>query len=153
MQFLILAGRAKLCYSQVMPPAKDEPHQEKSLQQVVDELGLYPIDAFIFVQQGLSYTVEKLHGEETDPNASRHVSGQELCHGLREFALMQWGMLAPTVLRRWNITSTYDFGRIVFALIEGGRMQKTEEDSIDDFRGVYDFNTAFESDYRIENKS
>jgi uncharacterized repeat protein (TIGR04138 family) len=135
-----------------MPPAKDEPHEEKSLQQVVDEVGVYPIDAFIFVQQGLNHTVEKLHGQETDPDANRHVSGQELCNGLREFALMQWGMLARTVLARWNITSTFDFGRIVFALIEGGRMQKTEQDTIEDFRGVYDFSTAFDQDYRIESK-
>ena len=56
---------------------------------------------------------------------------------------------AGAVLRRWNITSTFDFGRIVFALIAAGQMQQTEEDSIDDFRGVFEFRTAFESDYRI----
>ena len=42
-----------------------------------------------------------------------------------------------------------DFGRIVFALIEAGQMQKTDEDTIEDFRNVYDFKTAFETDYRI----
>ena len=58
-------------------------------------------------------------------------------------------MLARTVLRRWNITSTLDFGRMVFAMVDGGLMQKTEEDSVEDFRNVYDFRNAFESDYHI----
>jgi uncharacterized repeat protein (TIGR04138 family) len=133
-------------------PLPEEP-PVKPLQQIVDELGLYPIEAFHFVQQGLECTVKRLHGEaEPEESHSRHVSGQELCEGLREFALVQWGLLARTVLQRWNITSTLDFGKIVFALIDGGRMQKTDADSLDDFRNVYDFRTAFEGDYKIEHK-
>jgi uncharacterized repeat protein (TIGR04138 family) len=61
-------------------------------------------------------------------------------------------MLARTVLERWNITSTLDFGRIVFSLVEYRHMQTTEGDRIDDFRNVYDFRSAFESGYRIECK-
>ena len=44
------------------------------------------------------------------------------------------------------------FWKIVYALIEAGHMQKTDRDSIDDFRNVYDFKTAFEAGYRIESK-
>src|SRR5689334_20631101 len=98
-----------------MPPL-NEPPKEKSVEEVAEEIGLYPVDAFEFVQRGLHYTVKKIHGEMRDPEKSRHVSGQDLCEGLREFALTEWGMLARTVLRRWNINSTMDFGRIVFAL-------------------------------------
>ena len=133
-----------------MPP--NEPAKqirEKPLHEVVEDVGLYPAEAFDFIQQGLSYTVQKLHSASTDPNASRHVSGQQLCEGLREYALLQWGLLARTVLRRWNVTATLDFGRIVFALVDAGHMQKTDEDSLDDFRAVYDFRTAFEAGYRI----
>ena len=71
------------------------------------------------------------------------MSGQQLCEGLREYALQQWGYLARTVLRRWNITSTVDFGKIVFALVEIGQMQKTDDDTLDDFRNVFDFRAAF----------
>jgi uncharacterized repeat protein (TIGR04138 family) len=131
-----------------MPPT-NEPVKDRTLQDIVDELDRYPIDAFCFVQHGLEFTVRKLHGEEPDPKASRHVSGQQLCEGLREFALNNWGLLAGTVLRRWNVTSTYDFGRIVYAMVNNGFMQKTDDDSIEDFRGVYDFRKAFESGYRI----
>src|SRR3982750_4453725 len=98
---------------------------KKSIEQVIDEQALYPREAFDFVRKGLSYTVERVHAEQTDPTASRHVSGQQLCEGLRQFALAQWGMLARTVLRRWNVTRTEDFGTIVFTLVENEDMAKT----------------------------
>lgn len=136
-------------------PSKPEP--TKPIMQVVEEVGLYPIEAYDFVQRGLAYTVRKLRGERAEGESahndpSRHISGQELSEGLREFALMHWGLLARTVLARWNIHRTEDFGRIVFAMVENGYLSKTEEDSIDDFRNVFDFRTAFEKDYRIECK-
>lgn len=119
------------------------------MQDLADDVSLYPPQALEFVEEGLRHTVQSVHGQVKDPNASRHVSGPQLCEGLRELALARWGRLARTVLRRWNITSTFDFGRIVFALIEAGQMQQTEEDSIEDFRNVFEFRAAFESDYRI----
>ena len=131
-----------------MPPAEPRP-PEKPLQQVVEEVGLYPVEAFEFVQQGLSYTVQKLHGEVKDEKASRHVTGRDLCDGLREFALMNWGLLARTVLARWNVRKTIDFGRIVFALVDNGYMQRTDEETLDDFRDVFEFKAAFEN-YKIE---
>ena len=113
------------------------------------EYGAYPPEAYDFVQQGLSYTVQHIHGAAAQGRVNRHVSGQQLCEGIREFALNQYGMLAMIVLRVWNINSTLDLGRIVFALIEAGQMQKTDEDTIEDFRNVYDFKTSFETEYRI----
>ena len=136
-----------------MPPP-DEPAPLKSLDEIVEAVGVYARDAYKFVQAGLHHTVTKLHGEdEGDPEANRHISGQQLCEGLREFALLQWGMLARTVLARWGITATVDFGRIVFALVEHGHMSKTDDDNLEDFRNVYDFATAFDQGYKIEHKA
>ena len=135
-----------------MPPTEPLGH-EKKLEEIVDEVGLYPIEAYEFIQQGLGYTVNKVHGKVKDPKANRHVSGRDLCEGLREYALKNWGLMAPTVLARWNIRRTHDFGRIVFALVDNGWMQKTDEDTIEDFRDVFDFKTAFEQGYRIEMRS
>lgn len=129
----------------------EEADEGKSLHEVANELG-YPLEALEFVQRGLSYTVNKTHGPIDESKSSRHVSGQQLCEGLREYALMQWGMLAGTVLRRWNLNTTYDFGRIVFGLIDAGYMQRTESDTIEDFRDVYDFKQTFDSGYKIETK-
>jgi uncharacterized repeat protein (TIGR04138 family) len=129
-----------------MPPKETQP--VKALEQVVEDVGLYSIEAYDFVQRGLQYTVLQIHGDVKDPKANRHVSGRELSDGLREFALMQWGRLARAVLRRWGLIRTDDFGRIVFALVDGGYMTKTDEDTLEDFRNVYDFVTL-EEEYRI----
>jgi uncharacterized repeat protein (TIGR04138 family) len=123
-----------------MPPGSD-PTREKSLQEIVDEVNRYPIEAFLFLQQALGYAVNLVHAELSevpDANVSRHITGQQLCEGLRAYALAQWG-----------ITSTLDFGRIVFALVDAGHMAKTDTDTIEDFRDVYDFQTAFDSSYQI----
>jgi len=135
-----------------MPPA-DEPAPLKPLDEIIEEVGLYPREAFAFVQAGLSYASQTIHGDPDDPEASRHVSGQQLCEGLRQFALSQWGMMARTVLQRWNISTTYDFGRIVFALVDHGHMAKTEDDTVEDFKNVFDFAAAFDQGYKIECKT
>jgi uncharacterized repeat protein (TIGR04138 family) len=112
-----------------------------------DKAGPFPPEAFEFVRRGLGHTVEMVHGDgahtQPAPEDNRHVSGQQLCLGLRDFAIRQYGLLALTVLGRWGIKRTDDFGRIVFAMIEAGLMRKTDEDTLEDFRGVYDFGEAF----------
>jgi uncharacterized repeat protein (TIGR04138 family) len=131
-----------------MPPSP-EPKQKPPVTPAVDN-GLFPPHAYEFIQEGLDFTVQHLHGPHAPAKGeNRHVSGQQLCEGLRELALAKWGRMARTVLRRWNLCCTFDFGRLVFSLIDKGQMQKVEEDTIEDFKNVYDFKTAFESDYRI----
>ena len=69
--------------------------------------------------------------------------------GLRDLAISRWGLLAHTVLNHWNVTTTDDFGRIVFALVENGFMQKEENDTADDFRSVFEFDEAFSTSFRL----
>ena len=78
-----------------------------------------------------------------------HVSGQDLCWGLRDYAQQRWGRIARTVLMGWGIEETFDFGRIVFAMIDDDFMQKQPSDSIEDFRDVFDFAEAFDEGYTI----
>jgi uncharacterized repeat protein (TIGR04138 family) len=111
----------------------------------------YPVEAYEFVQTGLRYTAAKIHGQTLPADGQHHVRGQELCVGLREYALSRWGIMARTVLERWNITRTLDFGKIVFSLVDAGRLGVTDEDTLDDFRNVYDFST-FESSYHIQSR-
>lgn len=110
------------------------------LDELARGTGKYPVDAFHFVQEGLKFTVQKLFQNTQE---EKHIRGQELCWGLRDFALKRWGLLAPVVLRRWNICNTMDFGHIVFAMVDAGWMAKREEDCLDDFRDVFDFREAF----------
>ncbi|MEY3026623.1 MAG: hypothetical protein RLZZ238_1520 [Planctomycetota bacterium] len=107
----------------------------------------YPPAAFQFVVEGLSFTTERAfaqYAREGLPMPDlKHVSGQQLCLGLREYAIERFGMLAPCVLRHWNICRTEDFGQIVYLLIESGQLSKSSDDSIEDFRGVFDFAEVF----------
>ena len=110
----------------------------KSIRQ---NAGPYPQEAFQFVRDGLAHAVKMIYGDQ--PGQDRHVNGQQLCLGLRDYAIIRYGMLARTVLARWGITKTDDFGRIVFAMIDAGLLRRSDDDSIEDFRGVYDFDEAF----------
>ena len=75
----------------------------------------------------------------TDDNEPHHISGEQLCQGIRELAIRRWGLMARSVLNHWNIKATRDFGEIVFLLVENNWMQKEPDDTISDFDDVYDF--------------
>ena len=95
--------------------------------------------------EGLSFTSQQVH---LDPDLygelDRHVTGQELCMGLREYAIQRYGLLARTVLECWRVQRTEDFGRMVFAMIEAGLLKQQADDSLEDFTSVYDFREAFD---------
>ncbi len=97
----------------------------------------YNAEAYLFLMKGLNFTVSRLEKR-------RHVSGQELSEGLKLYAIEQFGPMARTVLENWGVSSTEDFGNIVFNMIEAKLLSKTETDSIDDFKGAYDFKEAFD---------
>ncbi|MDR2862301.1 MAG: hypothetical protein LBV54_00270 [Puniceicoccales bacterium] len=108
----------------------------------------YARSAYYFVRAGLDHTVKKIATGDRKRAAekgevSHHVSGQELLEGLRELALDQYGPMAYTLLSRWGLHNSSDFGAIVFNLVEAQVLGKTEKDSANDFRGVYDFKDAF----------
>ena len=100
----------------------------------------YHDTAYVFILAGLQYTISRL-GE------SRHITGRELAEGCRDLALDRYGLMARQVLDFWGIRGTRDFGEIVFALVECGVLVKQDEDSLDDFDGVFCFADAFEDGY------
>jgi uncharacterized repeat protein (TIGR04138 family) len=114
----------------------------------------YAYEAYEFIFQALEHT-QKMLGrtptdESADPNEPRHhVSGRQLMHGAREFALQEFGMMARVVFRMWGIQRTGDFGEIVFNLIEAELMSKTSEDTRADFQEVFDLDEALSNGFRI----
>lgn len=118
---------------------------EVDWRRLAAKAGPYPPEAYHFVREGLTRTSELVHGPG-GADADRHVSGQQLCIGLHNCAIERYGMMAPTVLAGWRVHRTDDFGRIVFAMIDAGLLSKTSRDSLDDFRGVFDFQEAFGRD-------
>ena len=63
---------------------------EDLLEEVIQIDSRYNIDAYLFIREGLDYTVEKL-------NRPRHVSGLELLEGVREYALQEFGPMSKRV--------------------------------------------------------
>ena len=105
----------------------------------------YAPEAFLFLHDGLLATLKRVKDKE---KKTRQISGAELAEGLRLHALEQFGPLALTVLARWGVRTTRDFGEIVFALLDAGLLGKTAEDKIADFDDLYDFDSAFRAPFR-----
>lgn len=143
------------------------------LAQLLQRDRRYPLDAYLFILEALSFAQDALGmgheppAEELEPipggepagrpkqragrtprrrRAERHLTGQELCEAARQYALQQYGYLAPAVLATWGLKSTDDFGELVFNMIEIGQMRKTRHDKREDFHHVYDFREAFSRD-------
>ena len=116
----------------------------------------YAYEAYEFVFAALAHTQQALGrapregGDEGEPaEAAHHVSGPELLHGIRDFALREFGLMARTVFRRWGVNRTDDFGEIIFNLIDANLMSKTPQDSRADFHAVYDLDEELVNGYRI----
>ena len=118
---------------------------EKVFERLVQEDPRYPVEAYLFLREALDFTMRLMSKPENGPG--RHVTGQELLEGIRQFALQEFGPVTATVLRTWGLTRTEDFGEMVFNLVNRGLLGKTEQDRKEDFSGGYDFRTAFESPF------
>ena len=110
----------------------------------------YHRDAYLFVREALDYTQKTIGKDPRD--RIRHVTGQELLGGIREFALQQFGPMTKTVLEEWGIRSSQDFGEIVFNMVEVEWLAKTEKDSRADFAQGYDFDEAFRNPFLPKSK-
>jgi uncharacterized repeat protein (TIGR04138 family) len=113
---------------------------ENVFERLRDRNPRYHETAYLFVLSALHYVIERL----PEP---RHISGAELAEGVRDLAVERFGPMARTVLEHWGIEATRDVGDIVFGLVDCGILIRQDEDSIDDFQNVYDFDAAFEHDY------
>lgn len=101
----------------------------------------YAADAYAFLRDSLDFTIRG--AQKSRSREAGHVSGPELCKGLREFAIQQFGPMVPTIFEDWGIRSTRDVGEMVFNLIKAGAFSKSDSDSVEDFDNIYDFHEAF----------
>ncbi len=111
-----------------------------SLERIAEKSGRYDPRAYLFVLRGLEHARQRLRREG-------HVSGQELTESIRLLAIAEFGPTAKLVLNGWGVETTDDFGRLVFQMIDGGLLSRTEEDSLEDFRDRFDFETEFVRNY------
>jgi uncharacterized repeat protein (TIGR04138 family) len=122
---------------------------KKNLEEIAAVDGRYAPAALEFVFEGLGYTA-KILGRTEEVDERRHVSGADLAAGLRGLAKEKWGRLAKSVLNRWGVRNTRDFGEIVYLMIEHEWMSSQSSDRIQDFDNLYDFKSAFEDAYELQ---
>ena len=127
---------------------------EQVLETIVAKDTRYPREAYYFVREALDVAQRKFakSGGKSAKDKPAHVSGQQLLEGIRAHALEQFGPLTLMVLEEWGIHRGEDFGEIVFNMVESSLLGKTENDSRDDFKGGYDFFTAFRKPYLPKGK-
>jgi uncharacterized repeat protein (TIGR04138 family) len=123
---------------------------EEAIDEIVAQDRRFHRDAYVFVREALDHTQKLILKENR--GQLRHVTGQELLGGIREYALAQFGPMAITVLEEWGIHKCEDFGEIVFNMVEIGLLAKTDRDSRADFAGGYDFEESFRKPFLPEGK-
>jgi len=114
---------------------------DEAVEQILARDSRFSRDAYAFVREALDFT-QKLIGKQSS-GSIRHITGQELLDGIRQFALQQFGPMAVTVFEEWGVKNCRDFGDIVFNMVEISLLAKTDKDSHDDFQNGYDFTDAF----------
>jgi len=115
----------------------------------------YAYEAYEFVFASLAFTQKVLghapvRAPESPEMPNHHVTGKQLLEGVRDLAVQEFGLMAPTVFHLWGVRRTDDFGEIVFNLIEADLMSKTSEDSRADFRNVFDLDEALTRGFQIQ---
>lgn len=138
---------------------------EEGVEKIVAKDTRYDADAYDFLREALDFTQKSLGRNEATkrreatggttgnaPEAGHHVSGQQLLAGVREYALQRFGPMTFMVFESWGVKSTDDFGEIVFNMVAEGLLGKTENDSREDFKGVYNFDTVFRQPFLPKSK-
>jgi uncharacterized repeat protein (TIGR04138 family) len=119
----------------------------EKLEHIFQADSRFDREAYHFLRDALDFTIKaRKKARETDA----HVTGQQLLEGVRQYALRQYGPMAPTVFDFWGVHRCEDFGDMVFNFIRAGVFGKSETDSVDDFKGGYSFHEAFIAPYLPE---
>ena len=113
----------------------EELEWKDSLLRILEKDSRYDAHAYIFMNNAVSYTVNKL-SKQGRPLGTRHVSGAQLIQGMLEYAVSTYMFLAPDMLRYWNLLSGRDAGNIVYNLIEEGVLSAGPNDRIEEHRGL-----------------
>ncbi len=130
--------------------------QNPRIEELVRRDPRYPPEAYEFVFEAADYANRRLGRVRAPPGVGEavaeeeHVSVAEFFEGLRELALRDFGLMAPTVFRQWGVRRTDDFGEIVFNLIGAGLLDPTTADDRGAFRDHFDLGDGLVSGYQID---
>jgi uncharacterized repeat protein (TIGR04138 family) len=114
----------------------------QTVERIVQKDDRYKAEAYLFVLAALKYSLRKL-------GRSRHLTSEELLDGIKALGIEQYGPTTRMVFEHWGVKTTEDFGQVVFNMVDAGLLRKTEEDSIEDFKGVFDFQEEFDKKFKF----
>jgi uncharacterized repeat protein (TIGR04138 family) len=117
------------------------------LQFTADVLTRLRADGYRYDERAYLFVLAAIEFLQSRLEARRHVTGAELAWACRDFAVRQFGLLAPEVLAFWGIRKTEDYGSIVFILVRAGLLSTQPNDREEDFAAVYEFREAFSEPY------
>lgn len=123
----------------------------KTVNDIIVEDPRFDAEAYNFISNAVVYTSQKVKDEES--NMQRHISGQELLEGIKDFAVEEYGPIAPEVLRHWGLTDSKSIGEVVFNMVNKNLLGSTNEDSIDDFIDSYDIDQKFSERFKPKKAS
>ena len=114
------------------------------IERILDKDSRFAPEAYVFISNAVQYTSSKLMEQE---EGRRHISGQELLDGIRDYAIGEFGPMAKTVFESWGVRNTLSIGYIVFNMVDFKLLNSSANDSINDFRNGYSFTEAFETPF------
>lgn len=134
------------------PPTPQDPEPidaEAGIMAICRRDCRYAPAAYRFVMwEGIEYTTREYL--KLTEKTRRHLTGQEVCEGLRRLALQQFGFMAYDVWRSWGIRATRDWGHVIFNLCDAGLLQRTDDDKLEDFDNVYDLEKGLKQAFRFD---
>ncbi|MCX6856563.1 MAG: hypothetical protein NTV80_16850 [Verrucomicrobia bacterium] len=119
-----------------------------AVQESLDKDPRYHPHAYEFVRDALNVAA-KLFSEGKE---DRHVTGQQVLEGVRTHALDEYGPMAFTILAEWGLHRGEDVGNIVYNLIGVGYFGKNDGDSLEDFGGGFEFESALTDPFKPTSK-
>ncbi len=125
----------------------DKPSQDELLDKCAQQNPDYPRAAYAFVCNAVHEIAQNINRPKH--RNSHHITGQELCKGMCDLLLRDYGRMAADVLDAWNVEETADFGNIVYALVEVGLLSVSENDSRTDFIDVFRFHDVFVKPFQV----
>ena len=117
---------------------------DAAVENIVQREKRFDPGAYFLLKDALDFTLKRTREESGE---ERHVSGEELIYGFRDYAIQEFGPMAHTLLREWGVHTCSDVGDMVFELIEEGMFGKQDSDTREDFADHYDFDEAFRHPY------
>lgn len=120
----------------------------------------FTLETYRFVNEALEYAqelgmgkaaaTENPNGAPSPDDVANHVTGQDLSRAAKDWAVLQYGLMAKTVLAKLGIRKTRDIGDAVYNMIEVGLMSKTPEDSVEDFDDVFDLGAELDRAFAFQ---